>query len=86
MPYVQTEVEVDLDLFDTNNLIEELEFRHLSKNQCKQLLRIAADADAPPISSLFSATLIGEDVYNALVELTKRKSELELLELFEKAK
>lgn len=76
-------IEIDLSNFDTDELISELRYRRLSKDECRDLLYIVGDVDIKP---LFSSTLLGEDVYNTLVELVKSKNELELLELFEKAK
>ena len=66
--------------FDTNELIDELENRILSKQEQNQLLNILNRYSRISVDSLFSSTLLGEDVYNTLVELVKSKNELELLE------
>ena len=76
-------IDVDLDIFDTDDLINELGYRTLSKTERKDLMGILNISDS---ESLFSPTLLGEQVYNALAELVKSKTELELLELFDKAK
>lgn len=76
-------IDVDLDMFDTDDLIDELGYRTLSKTERKDLMDILNISDS---ESLFSPTLLGEQVYNALAELVKSKTELELLELFDKAK
>lgn len=82
-------IDVELDIFDTDELIDELGYRTLSKTDRKYLMDILKDNDYPSddnVKSLLSPTLLGEQVYNALAELVKSKTELELLELFEKAK
>lgn len=85
-------IDVDLDIFDTDDLIDELSYRELSKKERHELFSIAEDngifddIEKTNAKSLFSPTLLGEQVYNALAELVKSKTELELLELFEKAK
>jgi hypothetical protein len=84
MAYI--DVEIEMCDFDTNELIDELENRILSKQEQNQLLNILNRYSRISVDSLFSSTLLGEDVYNTLVELVKSKNELELLELFEKAK
>lgn len=84
MAYI--DVEIEMCDFDTNELIDELENRMLSKREQSQLLNILNRYSRISVESLFSSTLLGEDVFNALVELVKSKTELELLELFEKAK
>ena len=84
-----TYIDVKLDIFDTDELIDELGYRTLSKTDRKYLIDILKDNDYPSddnVKSLLSPTLLGEQVYNALAELVKSKTELELLELFEKAK
>jgi len=84
-----TYIDVKLDIFDTDELIDELGYRTLSKTDRKYLMDILKDNDYPSddnVKSLLSPTLLGEQVYNALAELVKSKTELELLELFEKAK
>ena len=84
MAYI--DVEIEMCDFDTNELIDELENRILSKQEQNKLLNILNRYSRISVDSLFSSTLLGEDVYNTLVELVKSKNELELLELFEKAK
>ena len=85
-------IDVDLDIFDTDDLINELSYRKLSKKERHELFSIAEDngifddIEKTNAESLFSPTLLGEQVYNALAELVKSKTELELLELFDKAK
>lgn len=84
-----TYIDVELDIFDTDELIDELGYRTLSKTDRKYLMDILKDNDYPSddnVKSLLSPTLLGEQVYNALAELVKSKTELELLELFDKAK
>lgn len=76
-------IDVDLDIFDTDDLIDELSYRKLSKKERHELFSIVEKTN---VESLFSPTLLGEQVYNALAELVKSKTELELLELFDKAK
>lgn len=85
-------IDVDLDIFDTDDLIDELSYRTLSEKERRELFSIAEDngifddIEKTNAESLFSPTLLGEQVYNALAELVKSKTELELLELFDKAK
>ena len=80
-------IDVDLDIFDTDDLIDELSYRKLSKKERHELFSIAEDngifddIEKTNAESLFSPTLLGEQVYNALAELVKSKTELELLEL-----
>jgi len=50
------------------------------------LLDIASEYKDSKVTPIFSRTLLGEQVAEALQELIKSKTELELLELFEKAK
>jgi hypothetical protein len=83
MAYI--DVEIEMCDFDTDELIEELSDRVLSESEIRDLRDILYD-NTPPPNSLFSKTLLGEQVYNALAELVKSKNELELLELFDKAK
>ena len=83
MAYI--DVEIEMCDFDTDELIEELSDRVLSESEIRDLRDILHD-NIPLPNSLFSSTLLGEQVYNALDELVKSKTELELLELFEKAK
>jgi len=100
--YITTEVQVGLEEFDTDELLDELSYRTLSEKERRELFDIAEDngifddiaedngifddIEKTNAESLFSPTLLGEQVYNALAELVKSKTELELLELFEKAK
>lgn len=90
--YITKEVQVGLEEFDTDELLDELSYRTLSEKERRELFDIAEDngifddIEKTNAESLFSPTLLGEQVYNALAELVKSKTELELLELFEKAK
>lgn len=84
MAYI--DVEIEMGDFDNEELIDELEDRILSKRNQNQLANILTRYNNKSVKGLFSSTLLGEDVYNTLVELVKSKTELELLELFEKAK
>ncbi len=81
-------IDIKLNIFNTNELIEELGYRALSKTERKDLRDILKNNEISDYDPrlLFSKTLLGEQVYNALAELVKSKTELELLELFEKAK